>query len=120
MDMDTKRTKSTSFPRDTLEQAENVKTGWGEVGKKLMVPNLSVIKFENKLREAQQYVEKAEELKVQRANAIHERNIVLSELWDLTKRIRNAAKATFGDYSTELDMLINAQKVMDNNHREID
>lgn len=118
--MDTKKTKSTSFPQDALEQAENVKTGWGKVGKKLLVPNLPVAKFENKLEEAQQYVEKAEELKIQRANAIQERNIVLSELWDLTKRIRNAAKATFGDYSPELDLLINAQKISSNNHLDVD
>ncbi len=120
MDMDTKKTRSASFPRDALEQAENVKTGWGKVGKKLLVPNLTVAKFENKLEEAQQYVEKAEELKIQRANAIHERNIVLSELWDLTKRIRNAAKATFGDYSPELDLLINAQKISGSNHLDVD
>lgn len=118
--MDTKKTKSTSFPRDALEQAEKVRNGWDEVGQKLYVPNLSVSKFENKLKEAQEYVGKAEALKAQRANAIHERNVVLSELWDLTKRVRNAAKATFGDYSPELDILINAQKMSDSNHQKLD
>jgi len=103
-------TKSTSFPRDALEQAQVAKAGWGKVGKKLTVPNLSVEKFESKLNEAQQYVERAELLKVQRAKAIQERNVFLSELWDLTKRVRNAAKATFGDYSSELETLLNAQK----------
>ena len=103
-------TKSTSFPRDTLEQAQVAKTGWEKVGKKLSVPNLSVDKFENKLNEAQHYVEKAELLKVRRAKAIQERNVFLSEIWDLTKRVRNAAKATFGDYSAELETLQNAQK----------
>jgi len=62
------------------------------------------------LHEAQQYVEKAQLLKVQRAKAIEERNVFLSELWDLTKRVRNAAKATFGDYSQELELLISNQK----------
>ena len=113
MDMDTKKMRSTSFPLDALEQAENVKTGWGKVGEKLLVPNLTVANFENKLEEAQQYVEKAEELKIQRATAIQERNIVLSELWDLTKRIRNAAKATFGDYSEEHDLLVNYTRRQD-------
>ncbi|MCH7679741.1 hypothetical protein IID10_10320 [candidate division KSB1 bacterium] len=108
--MEPGKTKSTSFPRDTLEQAQIVKTGWEEVGKKLAVPNLSVDGFESKLHEAQQYVEKAQLLKVQRAKAIEERNVFLSELWDLTKRVRNAAKATFGDYSQELELLISNQK----------
>ncbi|MCH6558840.1 hypothetical protein IH799_00645 [candidate division KSB1 bacterium] len=108
--MESRKTKSTSFPRDALEQAQIAKTGWEKVGKKLTVPNLSVDKFESKLNEAQHYVEKAQLLKVQRAKAIEERNVFLSELWDLTKRVRNAAKATFGDYSPELETLLNAQK----------
>ncbi len=108
--MEPTKTKSTSFPRDALEQAQIAKTGWEKVGKKLTVPNLSVDKFESKLHEAQQYVEKAQLLKVQRAQAIQERNVFLTELWDLTKRVRNAAKATFGDYSPELETLLNAQK----------
>ena len=109
-DMESRKTNSTSFPRDALEQAQIAKTGWEKVGKKLTVPNLSVDKFESKLHEAQQYVEKAQLLKIQRAKAIQERNVFLSELWDLTKRVRNAAKATFGDYSPELETLLNTQK----------
>ena len=109
-DMEPTKTKSSSFPRDALEQAQIAKTGWEKVGQKLTVPNLSVDKFESKLHEAQQYVEKAQLLKVQRAQAIQERNVFLTELWDLTKRVRNAAKATFGDYSAELETLQNAQK----------
>ncbi|MCH8873722.1 hypothetical protein IH824_13295, partial [candidate division KSB1 bacterium] len=104
--MDTKKKWSTSFPPNALEQAQLAKTGWEEVGRQLMVPNLSIDKFQNKVEEARQYLEKAELLKVQRAQAIQERNVVLSELWDLTKRVRNAAKATFGDNSSELEILI--------------
>ena len=62
------------------------------------------------MEEARQYLEKAELLKVQRAQAIQERNVVLSELWDLTKRVRNAAKATFGDNSSELEILISGDR----------
>ncbi|MFQ5825233.1 MAG: hypothetical protein ACE5JB_14395 [bacterium] len=98
-----------SFPRDTLEQAEIVKTGWGHIENKLLVPNLTIDNFLDKLQEAKRFVELAEQLKIERAKAIHKRNKCLSELWDLTKRIRNAAKATFGDYSPELDLLSSPQ-----------
>ncbi|MFQ5771017.1 MAG: hypothetical protein ACE5HX_10810 [bacterium] len=101
------KAKLSSFPRDALEQAEIVLNGWNEVGKKLLVPNLTMEKFVKKLAEAKKYGDKAEQLKLERAKAIQERNVCMSELWDLTKRIRNAAKATFGDYSTELELLIN-------------
>ncbi len=104
------KTKVTSFPRDALEQAEAVKTGWSEVGEMLLVPNLTMNKFESKVAQAQKCAEKAEELKIARAKAIQDRNVVLGELWDLTKRVRNAAKATFGDHSSELERLVPARE----------
>jgi len=99
--------KISSFPRDTLEQADVVKRGWDQVGERLFVPNLTISDFLDKLKEAQRFIDRAEELKQARARAIEERNICLSELWDLTKRVRNAAKATFGDNSDELRSLLN-------------
>lgn len=102
--------KVKSFPRDALEQAKVILEGWNKVGDKLLVPNLTVEEFVKKLQEAEKSVEKAEELKILRAKAIEERNQHLSELWDLTKRIKNAAKATFGDYSPELEMLLTPKK----------
>ncbi len=99
--------KISSFPRDTLEQADVVKKGWDTVGDRLLVPNLTIGDFLVKLKEAQDYIDRAEQLKQERAMAIEDRNLCLSELWDLTKRIRNAAKATFGDNSDELRSLVN-------------
>ena len=105
----TKKERASSFPRDTLEQAEIVKHGWTQVGPKLTVPNLDEYGFLEKLAEARRQAEKAEQLKAERARAIQERNTCLSELWDLTKRIRNAAKATFGDYSDEFELMVNSR-----------
>lgn len=102
--------KVSSFPRDALEQAEIVRLGWDKVGNKLSVPNLSMERFLEKLSEAKQHVRNAEQLKAERAHAIHERNLCLSELWDLTKRIRHAAKATFGDYSNEFESLVHLKR----------
>jgi hypothetical protein len=99
--------KISSFPRDTLEQADVVKNGWDRVGSRLLVPNLTIDDFLDKLKEAQEFIDRAEQQKQERARAIEERNSCLSELWDLTKRIRNAAKATFGDNSDELRSLVN-------------
>ncbi|MFQ5707396.1 MAG: hypothetical protein ACE5HO_08125 [bacterium] len=113
--MQPKKARITSFPRDTLEQAKIVKQGWNSVGGKLLVPNISMETFLQKLAEAQSYVDRAEQLKLERAKAIHERNMCLSELWDLTKRIRNAAKATFGDYSAELELLNTPKDVEEQN-----
>ncbi len=105
-----KKERVSSFPRDALEQAQTVQNGWRIVGEKLSVPNLNMERFLEKLADAQQHVECAEALKQERARAIRERNIILSQLWDLTKRVRNAAKATFGDSSAELEQLLCLQR----------
>jgi len=106
----TKSEKPSSFPRDALEQAHVACRGWSEFAESLAVPNLSMETFVEKLHEAEAQVRRAEQLKEERARAIQERNETLSELWDLTKRIRNAAKATFGDNSAELELLVNLQR----------
>ncbi len=94
---------SDSFPRNTLRQAELALQGWKDLIKKLNVPNLSVDDFEEKISYATEKVDLAEKLKEERSNAVKVRNESLKEVWDLTKRIRNAAKATFGDNSNEIE-----------------
>jgi hypothetical protein len=101
-----KKQKSTSYPRDAINQAQVVIEGWKRVGERLSVPNLDLDELRHKLEEAQSYIKRAEKMKEERARAVQARNVCLSELWDLTKRVRNSAKATFGDYSPELDMLM--------------
>lgn len=94
---------SDSFPRNTLRQAELALQGWKDLLKKLNVPNLSVEDFEKKISYATEKVDLAEKLKEERSKAVKVRNESLKEVWDLTKRIRNAAKATFGDNSNEIE-----------------
>ena len=94
---------SDSFPRNTLRQAELAFQGWKELIDNLNVPNLSVEEFEKKISYATDKVELAEKLKEERSKAVKVRNESLKDVWDLTKRIRNAAKATFGDNSAEIE-----------------
>lgn len=94
---------SDSFPRNTLRQAELAMQGWKDLMEKLNVPNLSVEEFEKKIKVATDKVDLAEKLKEERSKAVKSRNDCLKDVWDLTKRIRNAAKATFGDNSTEIE-----------------
>ena len=92
-----------SFPRNALDQALIVFKGWKEMQNELNVPNLNLNAFEDKIKDAQRKVDKAEEMRQERTRVIGVRNKVLEEVWDLTKRIRNAAKATFGDDSKEIE-----------------
>ena len=94
---------SDSFPRNTLRQAELALEGWKEFHQKLNVPNLSITDFETRIKSASDKVDVAEKLKEERSRAVKVRNETLKDVWDLTKRIRNAAKATFGDNSTEIE-----------------
>ncbi len=97
------RETTDSFPRNTLRQAELAKEGWKELINKLNVPNLSIADFETKIKKATEKVDLAEKLKEERSKAVKSRNDCLKEVWDLTKRIRNSAKATFGDNSKEIE-----------------
>ena len=97
------RESSDSFPRNTLRQAELAKEGGKDLLDKLLVPNLSLEEFETKITKATEKVDLAEKLKEERSKAVKSRNEFLKEVWDLTKRIRNAAKATFGDNSAEIE-----------------
>jgi hypothetical protein len=94
---------SESFPRNTLRQADLALQGWRELSGKLFVPNLSIEEFQQKIAAAMDKVELAEKLKAERTRAVKVRNDYLKDIWDLTKRIRNAAKATFGDNSAEVE-----------------
>ena len=97
------RDTTDSFPRNTLRQAELAKEGWKDLFNKLTVPNLSLDDFEKKIKKATEKVDLAEKLKEERSKAVKSRNDCLKDVWDLTKRIRNAAKATFGDNSKEIE-----------------
>jgi len=92
-----------NFPPDILEQAQTVYNGWKELQKQLMVPNMTLQDFEEKMKIAEDKIEAAQKVRTQWSEAIKTRNVVLESLWALTKRIRNAAKATFGDNSKEMD-----------------
>ena len=97
------RETSDSFPRNTLRQAELASKGWKELAEQLNVPNLTIEAFEEKIKYATEMVDLAERLKEERSQAVQTRNDSLKNVWDLTKRIRNAAKATFGDNSKEIE-----------------
>ena len=97
------RQTSDSFPRNTIRQAELALRGWREMVEQLNVPNLSMDDFEEKIQFATEKVDLAEKLKEERSHAVKLRNDSLKDVWDLTKRIRNAAKATFGDSSSKIE-----------------
>ncbi len=94
--------ESTNFPRNTIEQARLAITAWEELRKDLEVPNLTLQEFEKEIKRALDKIEEAEKLKEAKSKAISERNKSLDHLWDLIKKVRNTAKATFGDNSGHL------------------
>lgn len=91
-----------NFPRDTLEQALTVYKGWKKYQAELHVPNFSMEEFEDRIKSAQDGVEMVEKIRKERSEAVSVRDDSLRGVWDLVKRVRNAAKATFGDDSEEI------------------
>lgn len=95
-----------SFPRDALDQAITAIKGWHRLGAELFVPNVSLHEFKKKLEQAEAIAVQVEALHRERQEMVQKRNELLEELWDLTKRVRNAARATFGDTSKELEKVV--------------
>lgn len=91
------------FPRNALHQAIAAQEGWLQLAETLDVPNLTLQEFKEKLEQAMALSDKVEALHRERQETVRRRNELLSELWDWTKRVRNAARATFGDTSRELE-----------------
>ncbi len=94
-----------NYPRNVLEQSEVVQKGWRKLGSALQVPNLTYEEFVKLLAEAKEKAEHTERLRQEWRRAVRERDQALQELWDLTKRVRNAAKATFGDRAPQVHEL---------------
>jgi len=94
---------SPNYPPNVLEQALTVYQGWKEFEEQLTVPNFSVKDLEREIENTKKKIKLATEVRQKRSQAIEARNKALTDLWKLTKRIRNSAKATFGDNSKEID-----------------
>jgi len=105
LDNSNNRNGKTSFPRNALQQATTVFRGWRELGDNLEVPNLTLTEFETLYRRAVNLCSRVDELHRQRQEMVQQRNALLVELWDLTKRIRNAARAMYGDMSKEVEVV---------------
>ena len=93
------------YPRNALEEAIKTANGWQDLEGQLDVPSLDMKDFSRLIGKAKDLVDKAEELRMERSQVVAERNKVLRKVWDYTKRIRNAVKATFGDNSPNVQAL---------------
>ncbi len=91
-----------NYPQNALVQASKALEGWKKAQKELNVPNMSMDDFENKMSLATGKVDLAKRLKIERSEAVEARNNSLQVLWEATKKVRNQAKATFGDVSDKM------------------
>jgi hypothetical protein len=84
-----------------MEQAQQVLAAWREATG-LQIADLSAEQFAQLVAGAQAKVTEVERLMVERTKAIEVRDAEMDRLWDMTRRVRNAAKATYGDDSQEV------------------
>ncbi len=96
---------NSSYPRNALDQAKVTAQGWRKLEKQFSVPLVGLEDFWRLISDAEQLAEKAELLRQERSKIVLERDRLLSLVWKHTKRIRHAAKATFGDDSPDVQTL---------------
>ena len=95
------RARSTRYPLDLMEQAQQVLAAWREATG-LQIADLSADQFAQLVAGTQAKATAVERLTVERTKSIEVRDAELDRLWDTTRRVRNAAKATYGDDSQEV------------------
>ncbi|MBN1350803.1 hypothetical protein JXJ21_15400 [candidate division KSB1 bacterium] len=91
---------------NVYERALTVLEAWKIYSGVLIVPKLTIQKFEQKVEEAKRTIDIAEKVQRARSEAVYERDKALSELWQRVKWIQNVAKATFGSESEEISRFV--------------
>lgn len=86
-------------------QFAQVIAAWIE-NSKLTIPGVALNDAQTVFEDFKKSIDTAEQAKLAREQAIQERNDLKNKAWNLTKKIRNKAKATFGDNSSVVDGFI--------------
>lgn len=92
-----------NFMLYVLDQSQQTYQGWKELKERLFVPNRDFDEYEKLLDEAESLMEEADKLRESQKKAIQSRNLAMYELWRTIQYIREQAKETFGNESTEME-----------------
>jgi hypothetical protein len=93
------------FPTDILEQAIDAQEAWGQIDEGLVYGNVSLAALVTDIAQIRTLDHTLSNLETQLTEVRNRREAVCQAAWDKVKRVRAGIKASFGDDSTQYEMI---------------
>ena len=93
------------FPNDILEQAIAVQEAWSRIDDHLAFGSLTLPALANDVTQLRSLEHSIANMETRLTELYNQRDEFRSGAWDKVKRARAGVKATFGDDSTQFDMI---------------
>jgi hypothetical protein len=93
------------FPTDILSQAIEVQAAWSEIDESMTFGTLNIAALVMDLNHIRTVEGTLATLEAQLTEMRDQRDEVCESAWDKVKRVRAGVKATFGDDSTQYNMI---------------
>ena len=93
------------YPSDALQQAQSVIGGWNQITPVPAFGALTAAAFTTEIGAATALDAQIIALEAQLTDKRNQRDVVYGSVWDKVKRVRNAVKGTFGDDSTQYELV---------------
>ncbi len=94
---------STSYPKNTLEQAHTILRVWRETKPEMLIGEMTLKQLEDVVDDAEKDRDAIETTEAQLDKQRDKRDESYEEAWDHVKRSRAGFKGAFGDDSTEYE-----------------
>jgi hypothetical protein len=93
------------FPTDVVSQCQSISNAWAQIDMKLAFGDLNIGSLAVDLEEAAKLMADIDRLETTLVNKTNQRDELYARLWDQAKRIRAGIKATYGDDSSQYEMV---------------
>ena len=93
------------YPLNVFVQARSVLDAWGQIDDQLTFGTLNISTLTMAINQARAVDEQMTSLKNQLTNLRNQRDVAYYSLWDTVKRARAGVKASFGDDSSQYEMV---------------
>ena len=93
------------FPNDVLKQAQDISGAWNQISPTLAFGTLNAAALNADITSATSLQSQIANLETQLTDLRNKRDAVQLSLWDKIKRARAGMKATYGDDSSQFEMV---------------
>ena len=91
------------YPRDVIEQAQDVLVGWGQINPALTFGTLTPTTMKTDINADAPLEAQISKLEKQLADTRNQRDILYNNVWEKVKRIRSGVKSIYGDDSQQYE-----------------